>query len=104
MGLHETVKQAREAYTRFAGSADRAEQAAARMEEHERRASAVLDAVERLASEAHWTRPTPLTERMRDNRRVLAEVTDAQHATLAVAADASKAAASAAVYFFSLLP
>ncbi len=63
---------------------------------------------------------TSTEDRMRENRRVLAEVTDAHHATLAAAADARKAVAAmkltaaliaavvgtlagAAVCFFSLL-
>ena len=46
MGLHETVKQVLDAYNAIAGSAERAEQGAARMEQHERRTAAMVDQVE----------------------------------------------------------
>lgn len=45
MGLHETVKQVLEAYNAIAASADRAEQAAGRMEQHEQRTARLVDRI-----------------------------------------------------------
>lgn len=63
MALVETLKQLREAYDAIAGSADRADQAAARMEQHEERtaalvdrAEALVDQLERAAATAWWER------------------------------------------------
>jgi len=56
VGLHETVKQAREAYTRFAGSADRAEAATAKMEEHERRTASLVALQKIRRTNEKWER------------------------------------------------
>ena len=57
MGLHETVKQVVSLYEAMIGSADRAEQAADRMEEHERRTAALVARLERVSR--HRPRFTP---------------------------------------------
>ena len=52
MALIETLEQLREAYSAIAGSADRADQAADRMEQHEQRAAALVDRMEQYEQRA----------------------------------------------------
>ncbi|MCY3590752.1 MAG: hypothetical protein OXH32_03805 [Acidobacteria bacterium] len=57
MALIETLEQLREAYNAIAGSAEGADKAADRMEEHERRTAALLARLERVSR--HRPRFTP---------------------------------------------